>query len=327
MKRIYIIPFILAVMASQSVSAEQIDGNTILKNMIKAERSTTYTAHEVTVVGEDNTRSKQIVYRDGMNGRRTEYLSPPKLKGSIIADNGKEWSLYNPKTKTIKTGPSMLSNMSRHTGTPSSRSKKWRIDVTLIGKERVARRQAYIIEIKPKSMQSRSRRLWIDTEKWIKLKTEERGPDGKLLSQSYYTRIDYVDRIPAGKFKIEPGPGVQVEKMSGPKLIPLDKARQMVKFRILEPTYLPSGYSIAGAMIMPFRGNRVVGIRYMDGVNSFTIFQSQGNTIESRFTKRLHDGPVRSGSGTYSWSQGNINLTLIGRIPADQIKQIAESTK
>jgi negative regulator of sigma E activity len=176
--------------------------------------------------------------------------------------------------------------------------------------------------------EGQTRKFWVDTEKWIKLKTEDIGPDGAVLSTSYYTKIEFVGKFPPRRFHFDPPSGVRVERgQDRPKVMSLDQARRMVGFKALEPAYLPKGFKAVGAAVTPFRKGKILVLRYSDGVTTFSLFQAPGRMLDSRFLEKLQEGPKRSGKGAYSWRRGDLNLTLIGPIPPDEVRKIADSVK
>lgn len=310
--------------------AQELDGRAVLKNMLEAEAGTAFIAHEVTTLARGPAvTSEQIVYRAGFKGMRMEYLEPPTLKGEIRADDGRVLAHLIPKEKVLRIRPSRIAALKAWTGHIAHAFERGNLIVNLIGRDKIAGRSAYVLEVKPKLRhKGPTRKLWIDAEKWIKLKTEDIAPGGAVVSMSYYTKIDFVNTIPDEKFRIEPGPGVRVEREPMPlSWIPIEKARQQAGFRILEPEYLPPGFKLAGATVVPFRGGKLVGLRYTDGVSTLSLFQTPGRILSPRFLERLHEGPVQPREGIYSWRQGQINLTIVGRIPTDEIRRVAGSVK
>jgi len=312
-----------------AVSAEPIDGPTVLKRMLEAEGSVAFTAHQVTtLVWRPSLTSEQIVYRAGFRGMRIEYIKPPALGGEVMADDGRVLEHLIPKANVLKIGPSRLAALKMRTEQAAQGFRRGNLRVELIGKDRVADRTAYLIEVKPKLRRGPTRKFWVDAEKWVKLKTEDIAPDGTAASMSYYTRIDFLNTIPDEKFHIEPPPGVQVKRQAIPAAtMPLEKARELAGFRVLEPTYLPPGFKLAGAAVQPFRRGQLVIIRYTDGVSSFSLFETPGHVLKPKFLARLHEGPVRPGKGIYSWKEGDLNLTIVGQLPMNQIRKIAASVK
>lgn len=317
----------VTVIIASGAAAEKIDGRTVLQNMMESEKSAIYIANEVTYINESKElTSEQTIYHSGITGNRIEYTSPAKLKGMVMADNGTQSVFYNPKIKKMTIGPSWLSMMKGH---------KWSQPPMLPGEptpeikgiETIAGRRAYVVEIKPPFGQQRYRKLWIDKEKWVHLKTEELTNNGEVKSRSFFKKIKFVKSIPASRFTVKLGHDIKVEQMPGPVFLTIDQARNAVKFRIIQPSYLPKGFKPVGAAVFPFRGGKIAGIRYTDGVNAFTIFQSQQTALEPGFLKRLHYGPIRSGGGIYSWRNGNLNLTIVGRISSDEIHKISDSMR
>lgn len=326
MKRFGLLIAVTAMIIS-GAAAEQIDGKTVLHNMMEAEKSAVYIAKEATYINEfSELRSEQTIYHSGVKGNRIEYTSPAKLKGIVITDNGSQSIFYNPIIKKMTIGPSWIGMMKGYKGVhPPMPNVDANAEIK--GTESVAGRQAYIVEIKPSFGLKRYRRIWIDKQRWIHLRTEEFTETGQIKSKSYFKSISFVKSIPVSMFTVKPGRDIQVEQMPGPVIITVDQAKSAVKFRILQPSYLPKGFKNVGAAIIPFRSDKIIGIRYSDGVNAFTIFQSPQEILEKGFLQRLHEGPIKSGGEMYSWRNGNLNLTIVGRVPPNEIRRISNSMK
>ena len=320
------ISLILVLAASQAYA---IDGRTVLANMLKAEGRVSYIAHEVTTLArEPAVTSEQTVYRAGFKGMRTEYTQPDILKGEIRADDGRVLAHLIPRARVLETRPSRIAEMREWAEHSEGALQRGDIEIELVGKDKIAGRNAYVLELKPKHHHHGKRKFWVDTEKWVKLRTEDITPEGTVASMSYYTKIEFVKTIPDEKFRIEAPEGYRVERESGPPhTMPLEQAKQAAGFRVLEPSYLPPGFKVAGAAVMPFRGGKIVSIRYTDGVNTLSLFQARGDMLNPRFLRRLHEGPVQPGRGVYSWRKGDLNLTIISRISMDDIRRVAASVK
>ncbi|HUV03664.1 MAG TPA: MucB/RseB C-terminal domain-containing protein [Armatimonadota bacterium] len=326
--RAIVVLFLLALVAGFA-SAEPIDGPTVLKKMLEAEGSAAFTAYQVTTLARGpSLTSEQIVYRAGFSGMRTEYMEPPRLKGEISADDGRVAAHLIPRAKVLRIGPSRLAALKMRTEQAALAFRRGNMKVELVGSDKIAGRNAYVIQVKPRlRAKGPTRKFWVDSEKWIKLKTEDIAPDGATASMSYYTRIDFVNTIPHEKFRLEPPPGFRVERQAPADLVPIDKAQESAGFRVLAPTYLPPGFKLVGAAVQSFRRGRLVVIRYTDGVSSFSLFETPERVLKPRFLARLHEGPVRPRKGIYSWQVGNLNLTIVGQLPIDQIRKVASSVK
>lgn len=322
--------FLLLFVIIGGALAEPIDGPTVLRRMLAAEGTAAFIAHQVTTLTRGPAlTSEQTVYRDGFRGMRTEYISPPQLAGEIMVDNGKEMIHFVPGHKVARVRPSRLFALKQRTQEAARAFLHGALDVELVGKDKIADRPTFVLVVKPRGKEkAQTRKFWVDSEKWIKLKTEDIGPDGTVLSTSYYTKIEFLDKLPQEKFQFEPPPGVKIER--GPartQVMPLEKVRQLVKFRILEPTYLPNGFKCIGATAIPFRQGKIVVLRYSDGILSFSLFQTPGRVLDRGFLQRLRQGPSPSGKNIYSWRRGDLNLTLVGPIPLHEVQKIAESVR
>jgi len=306
------------------------DATTIIRNMLDSEGKASFTAYQVTTISRGpSVTSEQIVYRRGYSGMRIEYIAPAVLKGEIMADDGRVSMHLIPRQKVIRTHPSRLAVLRQRTDQAIQALSKGQLSVELVGADKIAGESVYVLVVRPRrGDQGPVRKFWVDTEKWVKLKTEDIGPNGTVASTSYYTRIQYLNDIPDAKFRIDPPEGYRVERNDGPPgLMPLDKARKMVRFRLAQPGDVPPGFRLVGAAVEPFRGSHIVGLRYTNNVSSFSLFETPERTLNPRFMERLHEGPVRPGRGVYSWRKGPLNFTLVGPLSSDQIKRIVNSMK
>jgi len=328
-RNIVTITLICACLLAGSARAE-IDGRDVLKHMLEAEGKVCFIAHEVTTLARGPAvTSEQTVYRAGFRGMRMEYLDPPNMKGEIRADDGKVLAHYIPADKVLKLRPSRIAGMREWASHSPRFSKEQNLQVQLVGKDKIAGRDAYVVAIKPHFREhGPTHKFWVDAGKWIKLKSEEIAPSGTVLSTSYFTKIDFVSSIPDEKFRIEPPPGVRIEREEEhSRHISIEEARRAAGFRILEPSYLPPGLKRAGAGVIPFRDGKIVVLRYTDGVNMLSLFQTTGDKLSPKFLEHLRHGPTRSGGEVYSWQVGKLNLTIVSRLPLDEVRRIAASVK
>lgn len=319
----------LLLAASGTLRAE-IAPTTIVRNMLEAEGRAAFSAYQVTTISRGpSVTSEQTVYRHGFRGMRMEYVVPAPLKGEVMADDGRVSAHLIPRRKVLRLNPSRLAVLKERTEQAQQALARGHLQVELVGRDQIADQAAYVVVVKPRrGVQGQVRKFWIDTDKWVKLKTEDIGPNGAVVSTSYYTRIQYLNDVPDSKFTIDPPEGFRVERNLGPAgLLPLEKARKMVRFRVIEPDYVPPGFKLVGAAVEQFRGSHILGLRYTNNVTSFSLFQTPEKELSPKFLERLHEGPVRPDRGIYSWKEGSLTLTIIGNLPSDQIKKIRESVK
>lgn len=320
---------ILAASISAGHAAPQADGKQVLRGMMEAEKTVSFVAHQVTIVYmESNLTSEQDVYRSGVKGMRLEYTSPGSLAGELMVDDGQKLTHYIPSRNVAKIRPSMLAMIQTLTVQTAEALHRGSMVVELQGRDRVAGRDAMVVILKPTDTGNGPiRKFWVDAGKHVRLKAEDTAPNGTVTSVSYYTRIDFRNSIPDDKFHFEPPAGTRIHHDRMAEMMPLQKARDAAGFKVLVPSYLPQGFKEVGAAVRPFRGAKMVTIRYSDGVSSFSLFQSPGNTLAPKFRRRLESGPLRPGAGICSWRIGDLNLTIVGQIPQAQLERIAASVR
>lgn len=302
----------------------------VLANMLSRESGVAYTAREITTIWKRTPIvSEQIVSKAGLKGKRVEYITPSRLRGEVIIDNGSRLYDYSAQHRLLRIRASKLATHRAHNIKTLGQLKHGKLRIRLIGREKVAGRSAYVIEVRAKSNRpSHARRIWIDMQKWVKLRTEDVNSNGKVASTSRYTSIRFVNSLPASTFKASFTKGVRIIREPAPqRLSTIAEAQKSVPFRIMHPAYLPSGYVLEGVLVRNYRQGKIVSIRYSDGVNSFSLFESPGRMLSKNFVKRLLKGPVRPASDTYSWRRRDVSLTLVGNLGDSLFRKIALSVR
>lgn len=332
LRKTYITIFAVLISLSlvSSVCAEKIDGKTVLTKMLENEGKACYKAQQITVLTKPpSITSEQTVYRDGLRGMRIEYLEPKALRGEVMTDDGITYGHYIKSKNTLMMEPSRVEHMKRRADQAMNALKNGKLKVELVGSDKIAGRDAYVIEVKPKDFRkSEVRKFWVDKEKWVKLRTEETDRDGTVSSISYFTSIEFMKSIPADKFKAYRPPGVKVVNKPGfYRMEDLGDLQKKAGFSILKPSYMPPGFKPVGAGLIPFRNEKIVVLRYTDGFNALSLFETPGRVLEPGFIKNLHRGPIHPRTDIYSWRRGELNLTIVGRIPPEEMHKIADSVE
>jgi hypothetical protein len=315
---------------SSGARASGISGRDVLAHMLHGESEVAYIARETTTIWKQNPiSSEQNVWKAGFKGKRIEYLKPAFLRGEIITDDGKQLHEFVARHRVVKVRASRLAQHKLRDRSLLSTLKNGKLQVRLIGRDTIAGRSAYVIEVRPKSSHSgHARKLWIDALKWVKLKTQDINSSGKVSSSSAFTSIRFVDSLPPKIFEGSFGQNLRIVKESSPqRFSSISEVQKFVSFRVMRPTHLPSGYSLMGIVVREYRQEKIVALRYSDGVNSFSLFQSPGRALNRNFVKRLLKGPVQPSSDTYTWRKRDLSLTLVGNLSESQFRRIAQSVR
>lgn len=185
-----LIVFIL-LFSCNSLYAGEITGNEILKkidsNYVSENRRSVST---MIVKGRRSTRTmKAQSWIQGEEKSFSEYLSPPREKGTKMLKLGDELWIYSPSTdRIIKIAGHMLkqslmgSDVSYEDFMEDNKLGNM-YDAELKGEEFTGRRNCYVLELSAKKddMAYHSRKIWVDMERYLPLKEERYAKSGKLL--------------------------------------------------------------------------------------------------------------------------------------------------
>ena len=137
----------------------------------------------------------------------TEYLSPPREKGTKMLKLGDRLWTYSPATdRTILISGHMLrqsvmgSDLS-YEDMMEDPSLENTYDATIAGSEEIAGRPAWILDLKAKESDVAydKRRLWVDQERFIVLKGNLYAKSGKLLKQVVIQEVERLEGRWVGK--------------------------------------------------------------------------------------------------------------------------------
>jgi outer membrane lipoprotein-sorting protein len=188
MKKIVI--FVLLISAG-SLHAEELTGKAILErvdsNLVARNRKVTTT---MVIKGRRGTRTLQArSWVQGVEKAFTEYLSPPREKGTKMLKLKDELWIYSPSTdRTIKIAGHMLrrslmgSDVSYEDYMEDPKLSNI-YDAKLVGEERVQGRNCYVLDLtaKKEDVAYYRRKIWIDKERYLPLKENRFAKRGKLL--------------------------------------------------------------------------------------------------------------------------------------------------
>ncbi|MDD4226644.1 MAG: outer membrane lipoprotein-sorting protein [Mariniphaga sp.] len=131
----------------------------------------------------------------------TEYLSPPREEGTkMLKLEGQLW-IYSPSTdRTIQISGHMLrqsvmgSDLS-YEDMMDDRKLTETYDATVTGSEELEGHKTWVLELtaKVEDLAYASRKLWVDTERYVPLKEELFAKSGKLLKRSVMSDVVQIE--------------------------------------------------------------------------------------------------------------------------------------
>jgi outer membrane lipoprotein-sorting protein len=284
----------------------------LVRRMIQAEQSRAFSAREV-ITREDGKSIEQNVKRDPRRGIRREAVQPGSY---VLIDNGKRvWRLSRKQVTESESKQAGAQQRLREL-----LGKLNRVPLTLQGQDMVAGRTADIVSLGLPG--GGERRFWIDRETGLRLKTEEKGADGRVRSSAYYLSVDLKPQLSDADFA-PPGsrPGRPLVKQKQRAFQTLDDALKAgVSARA--PGWLPSGYTLSTVESTPER----ITLRYSNGMNLLSVARLSN---PPRRLLRLGEGFVPlPGIGQGYFVRGtDASYLLLGSLPEADLKRIADSLR
>ncbi|MFC1694480.1 outer membrane lipoprotein-sorting protein [Candidatus Latescibacterota bacterium] len=220
MKKLMIIPFLILLV--ESSLAQTLSGVEILKrideNMVIDQAISVST---MIIHGRSGTRTiTSKAWTKGEDQAFVEYLSPPREKGKKMLRIGDMLWNYSPEPndRIITISGHLLrqslmgSDLSYEDMMENDKMTEV-YDATVAGEEELNDRSCWVLELtaKKKDVAYHSRKVWVDTERWLPLKEERYARSGRLLktmemnevfevgSRWYPKKMTFKDMLSRGK--------------------------------------------------------------------------------------------------------------------------------
>ncbi len=198
MKRLLILPAILLSAGLSAQNAEEI------LDLVDRNMSSDNRIFESTMIIHGTRTSRTITSRSysvGDTKAFTEYLSPAREQGTKMLKLEEQLWIYSPSTdRTIQISGHMLrqsvmgSDLS-YEDMMEDRELTEVYDASVAGTEEIDGRNCRILELRAKvsDVAYATRKMWIDSEKYIPLKEELYAKSGQLLKRSTLSNVIRVD--------------------------------------------------------------------------------------------------------------------------------------
>ncbi len=156
----------------------------------------------MTIHGRRGSRTiESRTYSVGTEKSYTEYLAPAREQGTKMLKLDDQLWIYSPSTdRTIQISGHMLrqSVMGSDLSYEDMMEDRKLTDVytaTLSGEETIEGRNTWILSLEAKvdDLAYHSRKIWIDTERYVPLKEELFAKSGQLLKQTTFTDVKQVE--------------------------------------------------------------------------------------------------------------------------------------
>jgi hypothetical protein len=227
--------------------------------------------------------TEEAVKHDPKRGVRRESLRPA---GEIFVDNYSRSWLLSSRGKTLTERPSLAKRAIVVDAV--KRLLKQRLPVDIVGEEKVAGRVADIVSVTVNHNAPRgqaSRRFWIDRETGLRLRSEDRGPGGRILASTYYLSVDLSPTFAPDDFN---------RPIPPPDFKTITEARRPIAATRTRPGrgslqaagYLPAGFRLRSIEVTRKSGGKRseqrISQRFDNSLSVLTLVQSDNLNLAKR---------------------------------------------
>ena len=215
----YLITLLFALLSITQTNAQ--DANAILNKVDdNINSNSSITKSDMIIYGRRNQRTVTSVgYSEGKNRSFSEYLAPARERGTKMLKLEDNLWIYSPSTdRTIQLSGHMLkqslmgSDLS-YEDMMENRKLTEMYDAKVIGEETIDERKTWVLQLNAKVDDASydSRKIWVDTERYVPLREELFAKSGQLLKRTelkdvkkidgrwYPTKMNYKDMLKDGK--------------------------------------------------------------------------------------------------------------------------------
>ncbi|RMS77294.1 MucB/RseB C-terminal domain-containing protein [Pseudomonas savastanoi] len=193
-------------------------------------------------------------------------------------------------------------------------------DIKIVGKSRVAGRQATIVALSPKDQHRYGLELHLDNETGLVLKSLLLSEKGQLLERFQFTDLDTA--------------GVLSEQMLNtsadckPVSVLKAKPEPSISSVVWHSDWLPPGFEVSSSGVRKDSSTQssVTHLMYGDGLARFSVFiEAVKGGASSDIRTQL--GPTVAVSRRLTTPQGDMMVTVVGEIPMGTAERIALSMR
>ncbi|MCX8053004.1 MAG: MucB/RseB C-terminal domain-containing protein [Armatimonadetes bacterium] len=237
---------------------------------------------------------------------RTIYFSPAAMAGIVVIRDGPEGWKYDPKKDVWEP----IGRCNMQCGEMILREALRNYDIRLIGTDRVAGRDAYVLHALPKFRTELAHRMWVDCEHFLIVGTQTETYSGTVIRSSRYLTLQInPSDINPDLFRVRG----RISRPSADVCSP--------DFKFVKPSYLPKGYRLEATRYFSLKGSACVHLQFTNGVNTISIFQHKAGKEE------FHQKIESKVTNVLTWTRDGIQFTILGDLPRAELQKIADSVK
>ena len=256
----------------------------------------------------------RLIHRAGSGGELERLVSLTGMPREVIRDN-QSVTLIFPDDQAVMVEKSRPRKLGAQLPEPIERIAAF-YAFTVDGQDRVAGRDAWVVNITPRDLYRYGYQLWIDKEHNLLLKSELRNKTGMPVEQIMFTQLEVRESIPDELLK---------PAMSGQGYTWYHQAsaeeRADSGAGVWRVTWMPEGFAMSNheKQSLVASGDPVDHLVFTDGLASVSVF-----------IEKLHDvpqiGPAQMGGvNAFARFTDGFQVTAVGEVPQSTVQRMANS--
>jgi outer membrane lipoprotein-sorting protein len=206
-------------------------------------------------------------------------------------------------------------------------------DVRGLPAEAIAGRRTRGLEFLPRQSGSRPRRkVWVDAETGLVLRTEVYGTDSRLAWLAVFEDLEYHPRVDRAAFTMQVPSGARVVESAPEPCLEPAEAERASGLRVALPSYLPQGFARQCVRVRRRAGAGEVQVTFGDGLSLLSLFisgsfRAPGGTPSQpvavgTWPGQWHEMGLVTG---ISWRTPWAHLALLGELSREELRLVAAS--
>lgn len=311
----------LLLLAFQLAAAADIkpDPQSLINEMSAASRSLNYDGVFMYRMG-NQTNTMRIVHKSTEEGIREKLTSLTGHAREVVRDN-EQVKCYFPENNSLLIDESRLGKLvSSYLPSPIQSISEYYTFET-VGEGRVAGRSAWVVNIRPRDEFRYGYQLWIDKQSRLLLKSDLKNQLGTSLEQIIFAQIQISEDIDDDLLK----PSFSDKEVTLINNVQHGQAQTTRHALDWKATWMPAGFSMNehSRQAMMTSDIPVDHITYSDGLAMVSIFIEKLSQEPDE-----NEGPAKFGGvNTYSTIANGYQITAVGEVPKNTVKQMADSVQ
>jgi negative regulator of sigma E activity len=191
------------------------------------------------------------------------------------------------------------------------------------------------ISFQPMGTNRPARKIWIDREYGVPLRTEIYDLNGNLALLSMFSEIQFAPALDNETFNPQFPKDIIPKNITESRYADIPEAQdEITDFKLHSPTYLPEGFTLIGISRLKVGKSERIQLLYSDGLSSLSVFEDKptvspsGNSLPAREVLINDKKGVLYDQGLLKildWNLEDIHVTLVAEISEDELLKVAGS--